>query len=211
MKEKDKFRETIEKIRVFNAGGETRKQDADVFVETLLRAGERAASDLGKKVRLELEQLDSRVIESGPRRLMKEVLTQLVRNAVYHGIETPEDRRSQGKDETGVIRLSVGIKEDAVRITLGDDGRGLDYDRIREKAETLGFMEKSTGPVDRDELTEILFMPGFSTAEQDSIHAGRGIGLNLVRERLQEVRGAITVESEAGRGMAFEIVIPSSL
>jgi two-component system chemotaxis sensor kinase CheA len=212
MREKDKFQETIGKIRAFNANEETKKHDA-VLLETLTQAAEQAAGELGKKIRLKLGQIDPQVLKTGPRRIIKEVLIQLVRNAVYHGIEDPKERRSLGKEATGVISLSMvqeqGNGKNTIHITLRDDGRGLDFERIRKKAETLGLIKDTEKPPDKKKLTNILFMPGFSTAQKESVQAGRGAGLSLVHERIQEARGTISLRSEKGRGMAFDFFIPS--
>jgi two-component system chemotaxis sensor kinase CheA len=207
MKEKDKFREIISKIKSFGAG-EAVKGDVEVFIETLAKAGERVSSDTGKKVRFETGQFDAKALAQGPRRIMKEVLTQLVRNAVYHGVETPEQRLERGKEETGSIKLSVALEDDDIYITLQDDGQGLDFDRIREKAKEQGLIKKPEDEDDETYLSSLIFMPAFSTSDNENMHAGRGIGLNLVQERVKEVNGTIQLQSVKEKGTKFEIRIP---
>jgi chemotaxis protein histidine kinase CheA len=147
-----------------------------------------------------------------------------VRNAVYHGIEQPEQRSAAGKDETGVIRFSLqrqglsttttvsAIASQArssngiLRITIQDDGIGLNFDRIRSKALVHGLIAEDE--TDQDKLLRALFQPGFSTAETEGAHAGRGIGLNLVQEEVHALRGSIEVRTELGKGTAFIISIP---
>ena len=209
MREKDRFRDTVGKIQSFKTGmGESRRQDRYVLVETLTKACEKAASAQDKRVKFTIEELDGMVLEHGPRRVIKEVLTQLVRNAVYHGIEAPEERQAQGKDSEGSIRLSIKYRDNKVSIKLADDGRGLDFDKIRAKAESLN-MFKAGGPErDRNQLLQALFAPGFSTAESADVHAGRGIGLNLVKERIRDLHGSIKLQTEPGKGTVFNITIP---
>jgi two-component system chemotaxis sensor kinase CheA len=212
MKEKDKFRDTIDKIQSFRVKvGESRRQDRYVLVETLNKACEKAAVSLNKKARLVVEELDGTVLEYGPRRIIKEVLTQLVRNAVYHGLETPDERNALGKPPEGHIGVFVKHKDNQIHIKLSDDGRGLDFEKIRQKAVDLHIFDRPEKTQDKNQLLKVIFSPGFSTAEQADVYAGRGIGLNLVRERIRELRGSIKLQSEPGKGTVFNIYIPLEL
>ncbi|MDR2020475.1 MAG: hypothetical protein LBQ14_06900 [Treponema sp.] len=209
MQEKDKFKETIAKIQSFKvASGDSRRQDRHVLIETLTKACEKAAAAMNKKVRFILDELDGMVLEYGPRRVIKEVLTQLVRNSVYHGIEMPEDREAAGKDKEGFIKLSIKYLDNKVCIKFSDDGRGLDFDKIRRKAESLNMIRSPEEAQDKNQLLKVIFLPGFSTAEEADVHAGRGIGLNLVRERIRDLHGTIKLQSEPGKGTVFTIAIP---
>ena len=176
-------------------------------MQTLERVIEKASSDLGKKAALTVK-IDPLAIEHGPRRVIKEILMQLVRNAVYHGIEYPEGRLSVGKNEEGKIRLNIELQGAKIVISLTDDGRGLDFKAIRAKAVEMRLIAASGELEDKNALTQILFMPGFSTATEADMYAGRGIGLNLVRERIKEVRGSIKLQTEEGKGTLFKIYIP---
>jgi two-component system chemotaxis sensor kinase CheA len=212
MKEKDKFRDTIDKIQSFRVKvGESRRQDRYVLVETLTNACEKVAAALNKKARFVVDELDGIVLEYGPRRIIKEVLTQLVRNAVYHGLETPEERSTLGKKPEGLIRLFIKYGNNQIHIRLADDGRGLDFEKIRKKAENLRLLTRSEEAGDKNQLLRVIFSPGFSTVEETDVHAGRGIGLNLVRERVRELRGSIKLQSEPGKGTVFNIYIPLEL
>jgi two-component system chemotaxis sensor kinase CheA len=209
MRDKDKFLEMLRHLQSFTlASGETIKKNEQVFIETLIKAGERAAADLNKKARVTVEDFDNETLLHGQRRLMKETLTQLIRNAVSHGIESPEERKRQGKGETGVISLSVKNEGDFIHIILKDDGQGLDFDRIAQKAEAQGFIKNREDKNNRQFLSTVIFMPGFSTAETENKYAGRGIGLNLVKERLTEAHGTISLQSAGGEGLTFDIRIP---
>jgi two-component system chemotaxis sensor kinase CheA len=209
MKDKDKFLDLLKRIRAFSEGntGET-KTEKDVFLEAASRACARTAEDLGKKARFTAEAFDAQALVHCPRRILREIVVQLVRNAVSHGIETPEERAAQGKDETGTVSLSAAVENGTVRLVLQDDGRGLDFSRIAEKAMAGGLITKPETN-DRAKLLNVLFAPGFSTAEQETIHSGRGIGLNLVRDRLRELKGNVRLRNEPGKGLAFDITIPA--
>ncbi|MDR2630944.1 MAG: hypothetical protein LBC60_08490 [Spirochaetaceae bacterium] len=209
MKEKDKFRDIIDRIQSFKISmGDSRRQDRYVLVETLTKACEKAAAALNKKAQFVVEDLDGIVLEHGPRRVIKEVLTQLVRNAVYHGLESPEERDALGKNPQGLIRLSIKYQDNRIHMKLSDDGKGLDFGKIREKAEALHLFERPEDGADKNQLIKVIFSPGFSTTEEADVYAGRGIGLNLVRERIRELRGSIKLQSEPGKGTVFNIYIP---
>jgi two-component system chemotaxis sensor kinase CheA len=210
MKEKDKFQATIEKIASFGGTerhGENRKQSEYVLIETLIKTSEKASAALHKKVRFIVDEIDPDAIENGPRRAIKEVLMQLVRNAVYHGIETPGKRLAAGKEETGSINLSIKTENGKIHITLADDGQGLDFDRIRSKIVSTQLVDDKDN-IDHKHLMNILFSPGFSTLDKADLHAGRGMGLSLVRDRIRGVRGAIQLNTNPGKGTSFKILIP---
>ncbi|MDR2418373.1 MAG: hypothetical protein LBD79_04900 [Treponema sp.] len=207
----------------------SQKQDEqDILMASLKRACERVAADLNKQVRFEPDNIDPDALKAAPYRQLKAILIQLVRNAVYHGIELPEQRSATGKDETGVIRFSLQRQEknttttvsatatpqaqfshSALLITIQDDGVGLNFDKIRSKALAQGLITEDE--TDQDKLLGALFQPGFSTAETEGAHAGRGIGLNLVQEEVYALRGSIKIHSERGKGTAFIISIPCEL
>ncbi|MDR2211350.1 MAG: hypothetical protein LBO65_07825 [Spirochaetaceae bacterium] len=209
MKEKDKFSDAMDKIQAFRstAGGGGLRQDRYVLVETLSRACEKAAASQSKDVVFIVDELEDSILENGPRRVIKEVLTQLVRNSVYHGIEAPEERQAKGKGR-GTIRLSITGENGLIHLKLSDDGRGLDFSKIRKKAQSLKLLPAGGTGDDTNQLLQVIFSPGFSTADKADVHAGRGIGLNLVRERIRELQGSIKLSSEPGKGTAFNIFIP---
>jgi two-component system chemotaxis sensor kinase CheA len=207
MREKDKFRETINRIQSFKIS-EVRNQDEYVLIQSLSRASGKAARDLGKKVEFTADFIDRQALEHGPRRLIKEVLMQLVRNAVYHGIESPADRGARGKDETGHIRLNIGVENGKIHIILADDGQGLDFNQIREQAQKMNALKNPEDLRDNKHLAQVIFAPGFSTAGDAGLHAGRGIGLSLVRDRLYAVNGSVKLHTEEGKGTTFHIFIP---
>jgi two-component system chemotaxis sensor kinase CheA len=141
---------------------------------------------------------------------MKEILMQFIRNSAVHGIEAPEVRKAKKKNETGVIKLSIKMTEDHqnIHIKLSDDGGGLNYKKIAEKA-LAGKLIKKEDAKNQDVLMKIIFAPGFSTAETEGVHGGRGIGLNLVRDRIKEVGGTIKLRSETDKGILFFVSVPA--
>ncbi|MDR2535975.1 MAG: Hpt domain-containing protein [Treponema sp.] len=207
-RDRGKLLEALQKIQSFKTEGK-RSQGEYVLLESLTRACNKVSADLDKNVAFVVKEIDPRTIMNGPRRAMKEVLMQLIRNAVYHGIETPKERAVQGKDETGVIALSITLDGDWIHIQLSDNGKGLDFAKIQAKAKQLRLISQDDeAETDPDQLLQVIFAPGFSTAEEEGMHAGRGIGLNLVQDRIQELGGTIKVHSEYQKGTVFIISIP---
>jgi two-component system chemotaxis sensor kinase CheA len=210
MKEIDKLKGNVSKIENFRmmSKREDKNQETYVLVETLSRACSKTQTALGKKVRFVAEDIDEGILEHAPRRVIKEVLTQLVRNAVYHGIETPYERTARGKDPQGEIRLSLKYQDNQIVINLSDNGKGIDFNKIRKIALESNLLRNPEQANDTRYLLKVLFSPGFSTLDKADHHAGRGIGLNLVKDRVKEMNGKISVASEPGKGTAFTIFIP---
>jgi two-component system chemotaxis sensor kinase CheA len=205
-KEKDGFKTIIDRINSFKVGGGQRQSEY-VLIESLTKTTNKAAGDMGKKVKFIASDVDSAAVEKGPRRIMKEVLMQLIRNSVVHGIESPEERLAKGKSETGVVRLSIKSDGKVIQVKLLDDGRGLDFKKISAKAVSLNMIKKEDAN-NRNALLGAIFAPGFSTADMEGLHAGRGIGLNLVRDRVRDAKGTIKLQTEADKGTVFSILLP---
>jgi len=165
----------------------------------------------GKLVQLrvsgEASELDSTVIEK-----LVDPLTHLVRNALDHGVEAPAERVAAGKLETATLTLHAEHRGGNIEIVVGDDGRGINRPRVRAKALELGLIAAGQEESLSDErVQELIFAPGFSTAEQPNELSGRGVGLDVVRRNVGELNGAIKVESEPGRGTRFVIRLPLTL
>jgi len=209
--EKEKFHEIISKLQSYGGGGSTGgvKQNVKVLVDSLTKATEKASADMEKIIKFVANDIDSEAVQVGPRRIIKEILMQLVRNSVVHGVEKPDVRTAKGKNEVGIIKLSIKLSEDKkkVEVKLTDDGEGLNYKKIAEKAIQNKLIKKEDAD-NKDALMKVIFSPGFSTAETEGVHAGRGIGLNLVRDRIKEVNGAMKLRSEPDKGTVFFISIP---
>jgi len=139
-------------------------------------------------------------------------LIHLLRNAVDHGIESPEARVAQGKPPVGQIRLSARGRQDHIIIEVSDDGRGIDPERVKAQAVQKGFITEEEARLMNDQQAVWLVLtPGFSTAAEVSDISGRGVGLDVVRENVHRMRGMVEVHSEVGRGTTFRIQIPLSL
>lgn len=168
-----------------------------------------AALQLGKEIRLVVEgedtELDRTVIEE-----IGDPLVHMVRNAVDHAIEVPEARLAAGKPRAGTITLKAFHEGGFVVVQVADDGRGLDPERIRAKAVSRGLVPADEPLDDRDTL-DLIFAPGFSTAERVSDLSGRGVGLDVVRRNVERVRGKVEIESAVGRGTTFTIAMPLTL
>lgn len=165
--------------------------------------------ELGKKIELitmggEIE-IDKSICDG-----LSEPLVHLVRNSLDHGLETPEVRVQGGKNETGLIRIEARHVGSEVWITVADDGRGLDREKILTEARAAGRITNSDHVSD-SELMGIIFEAGFSTAGQVTNISGRGVGLDSVKHKLQELKGRIDVRSERGKGTEFQMRIPLTL
>ncbi len=137
-------------------------------------------------------------------------LTHLIRNAFDHGIELPRERVAMGKPETGEIKLSASITSNQVLIAIADDGKGIDLNKVRQRALKLGLITPEGTP-SREEILDYIFAPGFSTAEGISDLSGRGLGLDIVKIGVEMQRGSLKVETQAGKGTRFIIRIPLTL
>ena len=164
---------------------------------------------LGKKIELKMTgentEVDKTVIEK-----IGDPLVHLVRNSLDHGLEMPEERIAAGKPETGTVELNAYHKGGNIVIEIRDDGRGLDRDRILAKALERGLVQEDHNLTDR-QIHELIFQPGFSTAEQVSDVSGRGVGMDVVRRNINELGGSIEIESEPGQGSAIIIRLPLTL
>jgi chemotaxis protein histidine kinase CheA/DNA-binding response OmpR family regulator len=139
-------------------------------------------------------------------------MTHLVNNAITHGIESPEERQEKGKDPMGMISVRAFLQGNQTVITVADDGAGIDAERVKQKAIEKGLIsEEESRVLTRQEVYELLFHPGFSTKDKADDFAGRGVGLDVVRTSLIDVRGTVMIDSVLGRGTTFTIRLPLTL
>jgi len=166
------------------------------------------SSKLGKKVRLrtfgEATELDKGVIEK-----IVDPLVHLVRNAIDHGLELPEERRAAGKDETGTVTLSAAHQGGHIVIEITDDGRGLNRERILAKA-AENKLAVPENPTD-GQIWDLVFAPGFSTAEKLTDLSGRGVGMDVVKKNITALGGSVEIRSQAGKGSTVSIRLPLTL
>ncbi|MDP3520492.1 MAG: Hpt domain-containing protein [Hydrogenophaga sp.] len=184
----------------------TRMVDFDTVAERLHRVVRQAAQESGKQVRLEVSgaqiEMDRSVLER-----MVPAFEHLLRNAVVHGIEAPAQRSAAGKPVEGLIGLALSQEGNDVGLVFSDDGAGLDLQRVRDKAVALGRLDAAS-VADVATLTQLVFEPGLSTVTEVSELAGRGIGLDVVRNEVLSLGGRIEVATEAGRGSRFTLLLP---
>jgi two-component system chemotaxis sensor kinase CheA len=189
----------------------TRMQPIGNAWQKLPRVVRDLTNELGKHIELEMQgaetELDRQVLD-----LIKDPLTHMVRNSADHGLETPEQRRAAGKPESGRIRLSAYHEGGHIIIQISDDGRGLDTARIKAKAIAQGLVsEIEAEKLSEAQIHKFIFAPGFSTATKVTNVSGRGVGMDVVRNNIDQIGGTIDVKSVAGAGLSFTIKIPLTL
>ena len=162
-----------------------------------------------KQVQLLLEgedtELDRNIVEK-----LGDPLVHMIRNSVDHGLENVSDRRAAGKPITGTIRLSASHQRGGICIRIQDDGRGLNAERILAKAKEKGLVRQDQKPTEA-EIYEMIFLPGFSTAEKVTDLSGRGVGMDVVRRNIENLRGKVEIHSVPGQGTTFTIILPLTL
>ena len=186
-----------------------------VPVDQLFRRFPRMVRDValqcGREVELDISGQDTD-LDKGILDAIAEPLTHLVRNAVSHGIETPEERRKLGKNPQGVVRLNAYHHGNQVVVEVTDDGRGIDTQKIRSKAIELRMMTAEEAPrLSEAEVLDYIFRPGFSTAEQVTEVSGRGVGMDVVQSVLHRLKASISVETHVGQGTTFRLKLPLTL
>ena len=189
----------------------TRMQPIGNAWQKLPRIVRDLSNELGKQIELEMQgaetELDRQVLD-----LIKDPLTHMVRNSADHGLETPAERRAVGKPESGRIRLSAYHEGGQIIIQIADDGRGLDTARIKAKAVAQGLVsEVDVEKLPEAQIHKFIFTPGFSTAAKITSVSGRGVGMDVVRNNIDQIGGTIDVKSVAGVGLSFTIKIPLTL
>jgi two-component system chemotaxis sensor kinase CheA len=167
------------------------------------------AAELGKEVQLEIvggeTELDKSVVER-----IADPLMHLVRNALDHGLEAPAERIEAGKGRQGTLTLAASHESGGILIRILDDGRGIQRERVLQRAWERGLVEQGVVPPD-DEILKLIFEAGFSTAERVTNLSGRGVGMDVVRRNIEALRGTVSIHSEAGAGSAIEIRLPLTL
>ena len=165
----------------------------------------------GKEIRLDINgektELDKRMIDE-----LGDPLIHLVRNSADHGIESPEDREAAGKPPPGPVTLDAFHRGNSIVIQVSDDGKGLDADRILRKALEKGLVTEADARADDpQQIYQLIWEPGLSTAEKVTDVSGRGMGMDIVKSKIEELNGTVELDSEPGQGTTITIKLPLTL
>ncbi len=186
-----------------------RAQPVKSVFQRMPRLVREVADMTGKRVRLvtegEATEVDKTVVER-----LAEPITHMLRNAIDHGLETPADRLAAGKPEEGVVRLAALHRSGRIVIEISDDGRGIHRERVRGIAVSKGLIAEDAVLTD-DEIDNLIFLPGFSTASTVSDISGRGVGMDVVKRSIQSLGGRISISSNPGKGSTFTLSLPLTL
>ncbi|MBL8468651.1 chemotaxis protein CheA [Methyloversatilis discipulorum] len=194
-----------------NAVMKTRMQPIGRLFQKYPRIARDLARNLGKDVELALvgeeTEIDKTMIED-----LSDPIIHLIRNAVDHGVETPDERMAQGKSGKSVVRLEARQEGDHIVIMVADDGRGMNAERLRAKALEKGLItDEEANTLDERSSLNLVFLPGFSTAATVSDVSGRGVGMDVVKTNIQKLNGSIEIRSVQGKGTTFVISLPLTL
>ncbi|GGB91110.1 hypothetical protein GCM10011352_16440 [Marinobacterium zhoushanense] len=174
------------------------------------RLARRIAQEQGKSVELDFDLTGQERLSAEQLKQVQECLIQLVRNAVVHGIEPEVERLSAGKGAVGRIAVSLRMEEEGVRIGVRDDGRGIDLKRLRDRALAKGlYSEQEVETLPRTRLLSLIFEPGFSTEDSVHEHAGRGVGMDLVRAGVNRLKGRLRIANKARQACEISFLIPN--
>jgi two-component system chemotaxis sensor kinase CheA len=184
-------------------------------IEIVFNAFPRMIRDMARKANKKIDfivegqdtEVDRSVIEH-----LRDPLVHLLRNAVDHGIEPPEQRISSGKPETATVRLSACHEQDHIKIIIEDDGKGIDPEIIKESAVNKGLITAETAAkLSTAETINLIFSSGFSTAKKTTEISGRGVGMDIVKTNIENINGSVLVDSQVGKGTRFTLILPLTL
>ncbi len=212
----DRAREDHDRLAAISARLQTQVQQTRMAplseIAGLLRLHARdLARSAGKQVEFVVDdggaEADRQVLDK-----LRDICLHLLRNAVDHGIESPDERAAAGKSPTGVIQLTARATADRLALTFSDDGAGIDPAQIRQQALARGFLSgRDAELADVDTVIDLIFMPGFSTKSNVNALSGRGVGLDVVRTTVERMGGRVTVTSTPGQGASFQLSVPLTL
>ncbi|GIX41169.1 MAG: hypothetical protein KatS3mg129_0902 [Leptospiraceae bacterium] len=188
-----------------------RLQELNVLFDRIPRLIRELSKETDKEIELEIEggniELDKTLIDA-----IRDPLTHIIRNAIDHGIELPEERQKKGKPSKGKIVIKAFLQGSNVIIKISDDGRGIDINKILQKAIEKNLIPQSRAKeLTKKEIIDLIFLPGFSTAERVTDRSGRGVGMDVVKNSLRSIKGFIEIDSEVHQGTIITISIPQTL
>lgn len=183
--------------------------NADLMVRSFQGLVQKVGRELGKHVRLDNSAFRSSLLADSQRSAARGLITQLLKNAVAHGIESPAERRAAGKSEQANIALRCSINGDRLHVTVSDDGRGLDIERIRRIAVEAGALSADrAAQLSNAQVARLVFLEGVSSAGKADLHAGRGVGMAMIRELVHALGGRLSLRSQSGRGLQVTVDLP---
>jgi two-component system chemotaxis sensor kinase CheA len=186
-----------------------RSYENKVFITSLQNFVKSLSRDLNKEIELVDDDFDAGIIPYLYRLTTRQILIQLIRNSVYHGIESVEERKKAGKNQSGRIEISSFNDNGSFGFRLIDDGRGIQVNKLREKAKESGkWSEAELKSWTDQEVAETIFCKGISTLESANLVAGRGVGMDLVKEKIDNAGGEIILNYQEGESCEFVITIP---
>ena len=201
----DTFSITLSKLE--DSAMNIRKQSINMLMNKMSRLAREIASKVDKLVVMNNEgsdvQIDKSLLE-----LIEAPMIHIINNAVDHGIESPDERSAAGKKPEGVISIKAKELEETIVISISDDGKGMNFAALREKGKKLNMANDNSS---HEELLNLIFMPGFSTAAVVTDISGRGVGMDVVRKELEKAGGSIEIQSEEGLGSTFTLTLPKSI
>jgi chemotaxis protein histidine kinase CheA len=199
----------IQRITQFQASFGGEKKNVDLLVKAVESNVQKLSGELNKKAQLSYDRFEPAHIPEQHRKLLKDILIQLTRNSLAHGIETPDERRAAGKPEAGKVELVSEKAADGLRIYFRDDGRGLQLDKLRRKAIESGkHKPEEVEKWDAQTVAGMIFVPGISTAEATTLNAGRGVGMDIIQKKVESLGGKVDVRFESGTFCEFAITLP---
>jgi len=206
----DELKELIDHIgKIHDQFRPKRSHEHQLLLNTLDRLVKSLNEECQKDVKFDHTKLEGSSIPFQRRLLIRDILVQLIRNSLYHGIESRDERKASNKPDKGTIKVSGYAADNAYIIHYEDDGRGLDTDKLLDKARKSGvWARKEIDSWSKDKICETIFHAGISTADKVNLTAGRGIGMNIIRKKLDKIGGEISVTTEANQFTRFEILIP---
>ncbi len=204
----DNLKGVVKKMEDFSDSTKQVQGSSDILLQSIRNTVNKAKAETGKGAIVKATNLDWGRIDTEYRRVLKEVIMQFTRNAMIHGFEDGAVRLAQGKALDGVITLSIVIAHNKIEVEFSDDGAGIDFEKVKTQAIEKNLYSEKDNKLNKDSLVKALFSPGFSTADELSLHAGRGVGLSLVSDRIKEYKGSIKVKSVPKQGTKFIVELP---
>ncbi|MFZ5628333.1 MAG: ATP-binding protein [Spirochaetota bacterium] len=199
----------IQRITQFQANFGGEKKNVDLLVKAVDSNVQKLSGELNKKAQLSFDRFEPAHIPEQHRKLLKDILIQLTRNSLAHGIETPDERKAAGKPEAGKVELASEKAADGLRIYFRDDGRGLQLDKLRRKAIESGrHKPEEVDKWDAQTVAGMIFVPGISTADATTLNAGRGVGMDIIQQKVESLGGKVDVRFETGTFCEFAITLP---